>query len=99
VFVEVSGRRLSFPSPTLPRKAKRGREGRAVEENCAAREEGRAGRLRGGGDYAAMASAESSACDDVTDPKMPPCALIIASPASWKCGKYEPQQSESTMQR
>ena len=56
-------------------------------------------RLRGREDYAAMARAESSACEDVTEPKMPPCALIIARPASWKCGKYEPQQSESTMQR
>jgi hypothetical protein len=85
------------PSPA----SQRGREeSRAVEEDCAAGR-GRAGRrLRSGGkDYAAMASAESSACDDVTDPKMPPCALIIASPASWKCGKYEAQQSESTMQR
>jgi hypothetical protein len=86
-------------SPTNPPPQKRGREeSRAVEETAQhgihAAEE--AARRR---NYAAMARAESSACDDVTEPKMPPCALIIARPASWKCGKYEPQQSESTMQR
>ena len=37
--------------------------------------------------------------EEETQPKMPPCAAIIASPASWNCGKYEAQQSPSTMQR
>jgi hypothetical protein len=89
------------PPPQPSPASKRGREeGRAVEENHAAGKEGRAAEETARQeDYAAMASAESSACDDVTDPKMPPCALIMARPASWKCGKYEPQQSESTIQR
>src|SRR5260221_1001524 len=30
---------------------------------------------------------------------MPPCALIIFRPMSWNSGKYDAQQSESTMQR
>jgi hypothetical protein len=30
---------------------------------------------------------------------MPPCALIIFKPTSWNSGKYDAQQSESTMQR
>jgi hypothetical protein len=71
----------SFPSPTLPRQAGEGGAPRSGG-GLRSREGGAQRRLRGGRDYAAMASAESSACDDVTDPKMPPCALIIASPAS-----------------
>jgi hypothetical protein len=31
-----------------------------------------------------------------TQPKMPPCALIIFSPTSWNSGKYEPTQSART---
>ena len=37
--------------------------------------------------------------ESVTQPKMPPCALIIAQAHSWNSGKYEPQQSPGTMQR
>src|SRR5687768_450537 len=52
---------------------------------------------------AKIAQSESSAAricgEAVTQPKMPPCALIIASPAAWNSGKYEAQQSDSTMQR
>ena len=33
--------------------------------------------------YAATAMADNSYCEDATDPKMPPCALIIANPISW----------------
>jgi hypothetical protein len=31
--------------------------------------------------------ADNSDCEDATDPKMPPCALIIANPISWNWGK------------
>ena len=37
------------------------------------------------------ASAESA-----TQPKIPPCALIISSATRWNSGKYEPTQSDST---
>ena len=37
--------------------------------------------------------------ESVTQPKIPPCALIIRSPTSWNSGKYDAQQSDSTMQR
>jgi hypothetical protein len=90
--------RRSPPQPS-PAKAGEGGELRGGGDYAAGRRARAAQETARRGNYAAMASAESSACDDVTDPKMPPCALIIASPASWKCGKYEPQQSESTMQR
>ena len=33
-----------------------------------------------------------------TQPKMPPCALIILRPMSWNSGKYEPTQSSGTRQ-
>jgi hypothetical protein len=46
----------------------------------------------------ALESASSSADDGATQPKMPPWAFIIARAASWKCGKYEPVQSDSTRQ-
>jgi hypothetical protein len=36
---------------------------------------------------AATARADNSDCEDATDPKMPPCALIIANPISWNWGK------------
>src|SRR5262249_20182997 len=44
-------------------------------------------------------SAASTRSESVTQPKMPPCALIILRPTSWNSGKYEPQQSPGTMQR
>src|ERR1700712_1455364 len=34
-----------------------------------------------------------------TQPKMPPCALIMRKPISWNSGKYEAQQSPGTMHR
>src|SRR5271166_3307427 len=44
------------------------------------------------------ANAASNAAEGATQPKMPPCALIIAIPARWNSGKYEPVQSSSTRQ-
>ena len=41
---------------------------------------------------------ETARSDGATQPKMPPCALIIAIPAAWNSGKYEPMQSSSTRQ-
>src|SRR4051794_39596138 len=32
-----------------------------------------------------------------TQPKIPPCALIMRSPTSWNSGKYDAQQSPGTM--
>ena len=36
-----------------------------------------------------------TAAVSATQPKMPPCALIISRPMRWNSGKYEPTQSES----
>ena len=37
--------------------------------------------------YPIAAMAASSAREEATEPKMPPCALIIFSPMSWNSGK------------
>ena len=47
----------------------------------------------------AAAKAASICFEPVTQPKMPPCALIIFRPMSWNSGKYDAQQSASTTQR
>lgn len=41
-------------------------------------------------------SASTAADDDDTQPKIAPCASIIAIPTRWNSGKYEPTQSSST---
>src|ERR1700730_828560 len=43
-------------------------------------------------------SAAKTASDRPTQPKMPPCALIMRSPISWNSGKYDPTQSSRTRQ-
>src|SRR5262245_24859756 len=47
----------------------------------------------------ADARAAITGAEAETEPKMPPCALIILRPMSWNSGKYDAQQSDSTMQR
>ena len=44
-------------------------------------------------------SPSRTAAESLTQPKMPPWALIIFRPISWNSGKYEAQQSASTTQR
>ena len=41
-------------------------------------------------------SAAITALDEATQPKIPPCALIMRNPISWNSGKYEPTQSSTT---
>ncbi len=41
-------------------------------------------------------SAASARFESDTQPKIPPCALIISNATRWNSGKYEPTQSEST---
>ena len=41
-------------------------------------------------------SAASARFESETQPKMPPCALIISSATRWNSAKYEPTQSDST---
>ena len=43
-------------------------------------------------------SASMNLFESLTQPKMPPWALIISSAARWNSGKYEPTQSSSTRQ-
>ena len=44
-------------------------------------------KIDGGLAQDSAASELSSGLEAATEPKMPPCALIMASPASWNCGK------------
>ena len=49
--------------------------------------------------HASRPNVASTAFDVATQPKMPPWALIMASPAAWNSGKYDAQQSDKTRQR
>src|SRR6185437_10515680 len=48
--------------------------------------------------FANDASTGRSCSDFATQPKIPPCALIIAMPTRWNSGKYDATQSSSTRQ-